>query len=108
MLPRVATPVMRPRICLRCLTFFGINMASYSSVLSLRGRGRARPSRGRGVSFIGSVPVPRPIAARDFGSIQTAADFHLDALGAKAKRFFDGLAHGAAESNSLLELRGNF
>src|ERR1700746_249710 len=26
-LPRVATPVMRPRICLRCLTFFGINMA---------------------------------------------------------------------------------
>src|SRR5688500_11813963 len=25
-LPRVATPVMRPRICFRCLTFFGINM----------------------------------------------------------------------------------
>src|SRR4026208_844354 len=26
-LPRVATPVMRPRICFRCLTFFGINIA---------------------------------------------------------------------------------
>src|SRR5919205_812692 len=25
-LPRVATPVMRPRICFRCLTFFGINI----------------------------------------------------------------------------------
>src|SRR5829696_9107703 len=29
-LPRVATPVMRPRICFRCLTFFGINIAFYS------------------------------------------------------------------------------
>src|SRR5688500_7915029 len=25
-LPRVATPVMRPRICFRCFTFFGINI----------------------------------------------------------------------------------
>src|SRR6185295_5863466 len=25
-LPRVAVPVMRPRICFRCLTFFGINI----------------------------------------------------------------------------------
>src|SRR6266850_7209960 len=29
-LPRVATPVMRPRICFRCLTFFGINMINAS------------------------------------------------------------------------------
>src|SRR6266576_3328823 len=28
-LPRVATPDMRPRICFRCLTFFGINMMFY-------------------------------------------------------------------------------
>src|ERR1043165_5228752 len=34
-LPRVATPVMRPRICLRCLTFFGINIA-FSRILDLR------------------------------------------------------------------------
>src|SRR5688500_19818087 len=25
-MPRIATPVMRPLICFRCLTFFGINM----------------------------------------------------------------------------------
>src|ERR1044072_569135 len=30
-LPRVATPVMRPRICFRCLTFFGINMMFFLS-----------------------------------------------------------------------------
>src|ERR1044072_7199545 len=32
-LPRVAVPVMRPRICFRCLTFFGINMIDASYVL---------------------------------------------------------------------------
>jgi len=32
--PRFATPVMRPRICFRCLTFFGINMMIYSFAIS--------------------------------------------------------------------------
>src|ERR1051325_11020207 len=32
-LPRVATPFMRPRICFRCLTFFGINMSLFHFLL---------------------------------------------------------------------------
>src|SRR5215467_4942233 len=35
--PRCATPFIRPRICLRCLTFFGINIAfSHFEISNLR------------------------------------------------------------------------
>src|SRR5262249_22993116 len=46
-----------------------------------------------------------PLAARDFSTVQTAADLHLNSLSAKPERFFDGFAHRATESNSLFELR---
>src|SRR5687768_919139 len=49
-----------------------------------------------------------PLAARDLGSIQTAADFDLDPLCAESQRLFDGLSHCAAEGNSFFQLRGDF
>src|SRR2546421_6489749 len=48
-----------------------------------------------------------PLAARDFGAVQAAADLDFDSLRSEAQRFFHGFAHRATKSNSFLELRGD-
>src|SRR5919199_155800 len=53
----------------------------------------------------GEAALEVPLAARDLGAVQAARDLDLDALPAEAERLLDGLAHGAAEGDALLELR---
>src|SRR5687767_5069082 len=48
-----------------------------------------------------------PLAAGNFSSIQTAADFDFNSLRPKPKRFLHCLAHGAPKRNTLLELSRN-
>src|SRR6266404_60624 len=49
-----------------------------------------------------------PLAARDLRTIQSATNFHLNSLGAKPQRLFNGFAHSAPKRNAFFELRGNF
>src|SRR6266576_6077450 len=73
-LPRLATPFIRPRICLRCLTFFGINMA-VSQISDLR-------------SEILSL---RPFWSFAAGTRRTGTSFAL-----AGPRIVDGIRSGAA------------
>src|SRR5439155_8047630 len=51
------------------------------------------------------LAVQIPLGARDLGAVQPAGHADLDALGAEAEGSVDGLAHGAAEGDALLELQ---
>src|SRR5205085_9303524 len=51
------------------------------------------------------TPLQIPLRARDLCAVQTARNFDLDALTAKAQRLLDRFAHGAAEGDALLKLR---
>ena len=48
-----------------------------------------------------------PLAAGDFGPAETAGTLDPDPLGAERHGHFNGLFHGAAESNAALELKGD-
>jgi hypothetical protein len=48
-----------------------------------------------------------PFGACDLPSAEASRDAHLDPLGPEALCRLDGLAHGAAESDALLQLRGD-
>src|SRR5438067_12579148 len=48
-----------------------------------------------------------PLAAGDFGAVQTAADLHLNSLRAEAQRLFHGFSHRATKSDSFFELGCN-
>src|SRR6185312_4308680 len=132
--PRQALPAMRPRCCLRYLTFFGINIkisshlsecgCSYLRLAFLLRQNLAFVDPGlhadhsvRGPSFaesifnIGAQRVQRqpalqiPFRARDFVSVQAARNSNLDAFASEAQCRIDTLAHSAAESDSFLELQ---
>src|ERR1700722_3060438 len=66
---------------------------------------------GKAVIDIGAQGVQRqtalqvPLRTRDLVAIQTAGDANLDALATETERGIDGLAHGAAEANTLLQLQ---
>src|SRR5580704_10950904 len=144
---------MRPRCCLRNLTFFGINIRKPSSLFrgyaplqtpavpgkSLRRECSSREALiatllllvdvatvdpgldaddavggvrlGETVVDVGAQRVQRqtalevPLGAGDLVSVETAGDADLDALAAEAQCGVDGLAHGAAEADTLLELQ---
>src|SRR5262245_43004993 len=130
--PRYALPFMRPRICFRYLTRFGISIVR----LLPRARGRrsglrlvehlavehphldaagaVRRERGRPREVdVGAERVQRhaPLAigleARHLGAAEAAGGGDADALGAGAHRRGDRLLHGAAERHALLELLGD-
>ena len=48
-----------------------------------------------------------PLGAGDLIAVQTAGDANLDALATEAESGINGLAHGAAEADALLELEGD-
>src|SRR5690606_3737401 len=52
-------------------------------------------------------PFAVPLAARDFGTVETTGDVDLDALRAQAHRVTHGTLHRAAEHNALLKLLGH-
>src|SRR5262249_33425792 len=48
-----------------------------------------------------------PLGARDFVSVEAAADPHLDALASETQRRVHGLAHGATEADTLFQLQSD-
>ena len=48
--------------------------------------------------------LKRPFRACDLGSVKTAGDHHLDALGTEPDRLFHRLFHRTTESDTLLKL----
>src|SRR4029450_12224675 len=48
--------------------------------------------------------VQIPLGTRDFRTVQTPRDAHLDATGTETQRRFNRLAHRAAERHALFEL----
>src|SRR5687767_4848472 len=116
---------MRPRWTFLNFTFFGINMMSYLQPLVGPQRvllalvdpalhadlAEARLGLRRAVVDVGAQGVQRqlavqvPLGARDLGAVQAAGHADLDPLGPEAQRGVDGLAHGAAEGDALLELQ---
>src|SRR5678815_54883 len=45
-----------------------------------------------------------PLASGDFSTIQATANFHLDTLGAKTQRLFNGLTHRTSKRDTLFQL----
>src|SRR6185369_3046563 len=76
-------------------------------------RAVGRVGRGHAVVDVGLERVQRqaavliPLAARDLGAVQTAADTNLDSLRAEAKGRFHCLLHRPAERDAALELGGD-
>src|SRR5215467_11278984 len=124
--PRLAAPERRPRCCLRYLTFLGILYSAISlsfhhclarvhDVTAVDPNLDADDAEGRvglgeAVIDVGAkrvqrqTPVQGPFGAGDLGAVQTARDADLDAERAEALRLIDGLAHGAAKRDALLQL----
>src|SRR5215471_5467968 len=125
--PRVAFPFIRPRCCLRYLTFDGINMAwlSLSGLPSRLGLvllaavdprldpdlSVGRVGLGEPVVDVGLQRVEReapllvPLGAGDLGPVQPAGAADLDPLGSEAQGRLDPLLHRAAERHAALELQ---
>src|SRR5262249_49515982 len=129
LVPRLAAPARRPRCCLRYLTFLGIlYSAIFDCGLSFHhclarihdvtavdpnfdaDDAEGRVGLGEAIVDVGAqrvqrqTPVQGPFGAGDLGAVQTARDSDLDAERAEALRLVDGLAHGAAKRDALLQL----
>src|SRR3954453_15775836 len=123
---------MRPRCCLRYLTFFGINIISsqlleraYSLRLAFFGWqnfAAINPALHadhsvRGPGFRKSVfnisaqrvqwqaPLQIPLGTRDFISIQTPAHADLDSLAPETQCRINRLAHRATKTYALFQLQ---
>src|SRR5688572_26199683 len=126
--PRYAFPRIRPRCCLRYLTFDGINMNELLSRLppvlglvllaavdpgldadlSVRRVGLGEPVvdvRLQGVER--KPPLLVPLGARNLGAVQPAGAADLDSLRAEPERGLDSLLHRAPEGDPSLELEGD-
>src|SRR2546428_1333182 len=76
--PPLARPLMRPRCCLRCLTFFGINISAATPwTLARCGTPAGRPARGGRASRAARLLPGLPRFRRGYGN----ALFHFPHVG---------------------------